>query len=352
MSVAGCGTHSCRIVDRGGGTVAVADVLTDVEWNRTLSDWSTATLTVNPEGDCCERMGRVRAWRHKVIVYRDGVFVWSGPIIHVDWSLGQIEISASDVGAWLDRRVPHATQSFADTDLMEIAQWLIADGFAPDDPGHSVQVVGPAQVRGARDYVQDIGQTGDHLKDLAETGIDFTVLGEKIVLLPENHTASVGRLTDADFPDGLVVAEDGASLITRWVVAGAQAQTGTDASDVVGVAGGVHPYYGLLEKYLEQTSIPDDASAIAAAQAKLRASLPVPVFVDSQNVTISPQAAVDVALLVPGWCLDITSTGTCRTVSQRLKIVSVKVTEDGGSGDTPGSESVQVQVAVTGAEAG
>ncbi|MEU5834461.1 hypothetical protein ABZ820_12425 [Streptomyces diacarni] len=346
MAVAGCGTHTARIIDRSGATVSGTNVLTEVEWTRALDDTSTARIVVNPDGDCCERLGRVRSWRHKLLIYRDDTFVWGGPILQVEWSLGQTEIWAGDVLAWLDRRVPHQTMAFGDSDLTDIASWLIRDGFAPDDPGHAVQVIGKAGVRGARQYLEDVGQTGDHLQDLAETGLDYTAVGDTIILLPETHTASVGRLSDADLPEGLVVAEDGTSLATRWVVAG------DDEGDVLGEAGGPDAYYGLLERYLEQTSIPDDASATAAARSKLRTSLPVPVFIDTQQVTISPEASVDVPKLVPGWCLDITSAQTCRTITQRLKITGLKVTENGGTESTPGSESVQVQVAATGAEAG
>lgn len=345
MAVAGCGTNTARIVDRTGGTIAEASVLTEVEWTRVLDDTSTARVVINPEGDCCERMGEVRSWRHSLVIWRDGELVWAGPIVQVEWRFGEVEVFAQDISAWLARRVPHASMAFTNVDLMEPAKWLIEDGFAPDDPGHTVQVVGPAKVKGSRSYTEDVGQTLDHLLDLADTGIDWTVIGKTFVLLPEDHSASVGRLDDNDFPEGLVVAEDGTSLGTRWVVAG------DEDGEVLGSAGGSHDYYGLLERYVEESSIPDDASAEAVAASKLRSSLPVPVFIDSQQVTISPQAAVDVAQLVPGWCLDITSALTCRKIGQRLKIVGVTVVENGGDGDSPGSESVQVQVAVTGAEA-
>lgn len=344
MAVAGCGTNTARIVDRTGGTIAEATVLTEVEWNRKLDDTSTARVVISPEGDCCERLGDVRSWRHSLVIWRDGQLVWAGPIIQIEWRLGEVEISASDISAWLALRVPHSDMTFTDVDLMTVAKALIEDGFAPDDPGHLVQVLGPAKVKGSRSYTKGVGQTFDHLLDLAATGIDFTVIGKTIVLLPEDHSASIGRLDDNDFPEGLIVAEDGTSLATRWIV------SGDDDGTILGSAGGAHDYYGLLERYIEETSIPDAASAAAAAAARLRASLPVPVFIDSQQVTLSPQAAVDVAQLVPGWCIDITSAQTCRKISQRLKIVGVTVLENGGDGDSPGSESVQVQVAVTGAE--
>ncbi|MEU6497311.1 hypothetical protein ABZ890_44345 [Streptomyces sp. NPDC046984] len=169
--------------------------------------------------------------------------------------------------------------------------------------------------------------------------------GTTNILLPEDWRESVGRLSDADLPEGLEAAEDDTNLATRWVVAG------DDEGDVLGEAGGADEYYGLLERYVEDTSITDDASAALAAQVKVRTSLPVPVFIDSQDVTLSPEAAIDVPKLVPGWCLDVTSNTTCRTITQRLKIVGVKVTEEGGTDDQPGAECVQVQLAAAGSEA-
>jgi hypothetical protein len=346
MAVAGCGTHTAAIIDRSGAMVARADVLIHVEWTRVLDDVSTAEVIIQPDGDCCRTLSAVRSWRHSLAIWRDGRPVWSGPIVDVSWGLGEIQVQAVDVLGWLDRRVPHQDLVFGDdADLAQIAAALIEDGFAPDDPGHSVQIIAPSGVRGARAYDRAIGQTGDHLRDLAETGLDYTAVGSKILLMPETHAVSVGRLTDADLPDGLRVEEDGAALATRWVVAGAE------DGDVLGEAGGIHPYYGLLERYEEQTSLKTNAAATAAARSKLSTSLPVPVFIDTQQVTIDPQAAISVPALVPGWCLDVTTTTTCRDISQRLKIVGLKVTEDGDSGGQPGAESVQVQVAATGAEA-
>ncbi|SOE31812.1 hypothetical protein SAMN05442782_8746 [Streptomyces sp. OK228] len=344
MAVAGCGTHQAMVLDRSGATVAVANVLTEIEWNRTLDAVSSARAVINPDGDCCNRLGRLSTWAHRLVIFRDQRYVWDGPITGISWSLGQVELSAQDVLAWLDHRVIHADKTFTNADLADVAQWLIEDGYAPDDPGHTVQVVGKAGITGSRAYSQNIGQTGDHLAQLAEAGIDYTAIGSKILLLPEDHLASVGRLSDADLPEGLDVAEDGAALVSRWVVAG------SEESGAIGEYGGIDPYYGLHERYVEMSEITDSTSATEAARARRRASLPVPVVVDTQQVTISPLAAIDVPSLVPGWCLDVTSAGTCRTVRQRLKITGVKVTETGGSGDNPGSESVQVQVAATGAE--
>ncbi|WP_146229034.1 poly-gamma-glutamate hydrolase family protein [Streptomyces sp. NWU339] len=338
--------YSARVVDRDGAIVAEASVLTDVEWSRLLNDTSTAQVTVMPDEDCCQQMGQVRSWRHQLYIYRNGVFVWGGPILSVEWSAGQVDVFAADISAWLARRVPHQGLVFNDSDLTDIASWLIRDAFEPDDPGHSVNVVGEAGVRGGREYRRNIGQSLDHLKDLAETGIDFTVVGSQIIILPDGWSQSVGQLIDADLPEGLVVAEDGAALGTRWIVAAGQ------DGELVGDAGGSDAYYGLLERYVEQTSIKTQASAHSAARALLRSSLPVPVFIDTREVTIAPEANIDVASLVPGWSLDISTVTTCRDITQRLKIVGVTVRMGSGGDGAVVQERVQVQVAASGAEAG
>lgn len=323
----GCSTHQALIVDRDGGVVSSADTLVEVEWTRVLDDVSNARILVHPDADCCGSLARVRAWRHKLALFRDGHPVWEGPVLTPKWTAGGVEIQAYDIVAWLDRRVPHQDMRFVDHELAEIAAHLIEDGFRPDDPGHSVQIVEPTRIRGSREYDQDVGQTGDHLRDLAETGLDFTAVGSRILILPENFAGRIGSLTDGDFPAGLSITEDGAALATRWIVHG--------KDGVRGEVGGHDPYYGLLEQSVEQTSILDSASATGAARSRLRANLPAPTFLDSQETTLSPDAAVDVPSLVPGWCVDVTTTATCRTISQSLKLVSVKVSED-GDGETVG----------------
>jgi hypothetical protein len=327
----GCATHTAQIIDRGGAVITQADVLTKVEWNRTLDAISTATVTVQPDGDCCRALSRVRSWRHTLAIYRDGQSCWTGPIVTPQWTADGVTIAAVDIIGWLAYRVPHHDMSFKALDLADIAANLIEDGFAPDDPGHQVQIVAPTRIRGDRSYTKDVGQTADHLDDLADTGLDYTAVGSTILLLPEDFTGRVGSLTDADFPDGLTVSEDGTSLATRVVVAGQQGQDGTP--DIIGTAGGRDAYYGLLESYVSEPSVLDQPSADAAALSHLRASNPAPVFITSQQATLSPDAAVDVPSLVPGWCVDVTTTATCRTISQSMKIHSLKVTED-GSGET------------------
>lgn len=339
----GCAAHTYNITDRDGGQITSSGNLLSVEYNRLLNDTSTAKITVGVTGaQCCAELGNLRSWRHLLNLYRGEDFMWSGFITRVDWSFDRCVITAVDIIGLLDRRVPHQALTFVDKDITEIAAALVDDGLAPDDPGHTTTVIGPASVVAGRTYELAVGQTADHLRDLADTGLDFTAVGNNVVILPDAFADVVGRLSDEDLPEGVTVTEDGASLGTRQIVAGSQAGT------PVGIAGGVNPYYGLLEIYVEQTTMTDQASADAAAAAKLKSNLGVPVYIDTQNVTLAPTANIDVAKLVPGWCVDISSDSTCRTITQRLKITGLNITEDGGSEGSPGAEHVVLQVAATG----
>lgn len=344
----GCATHTYTITDRDGGDVNSSGILTAVTWNRVLNDVSSASVIIGVSGpDCCAELGALRSWRHQLNLYRvnetgASSLVWTGPVVNVDWTQDQVLISAVDVLGWLDRRVPHQDFAFDNTDLVDIAAALIDDGFLPDDPGHTTTIVGQSNVLGGRTYVTNVGQTLDHVRDLADTGIDFTAVGTNAIILPDDFCDVVGRLSDADLPSGLSVSEDGASLATRTIVAG------TEDGDPVGTAGGTNDYYGLLERYFEQRNIPDQLAADQAAAGALGPLLAVPVFIDTQDITLAPTADIDVTLIVPGWCLDVTSDSTCRTITQRLKITGLQVSEDGGTEGNPGQEKVTIQVAAHG----
>lgn len=339
----GCKNHTYTITDRGGGSVTSSGVLTEVDYNRVLNDASTARVTIGVSGEnCCNELKNIRSWRHLLNIFRDGQLVWSGFVVNPTWSAEAVEVQAVDIIGLLDRRVPHQNFTFQNVDLVDIAEELIEDALAPDDPGHDVTIMGESGVTGGRTYEQNIGQSADHLRDLADTGIDFTAVGTNIIIMPDDFCDVVGRLSDEDLPEGLRVAEDGGTLATRQIVAGSE-----DGS-AVGTAGGTNAYYGLLEVYTEQSTITDQASADAAARARLKASLGVPVFIDTQDVTLAPTAAVTVAQLVPGWCVDVSTDITCRPIIQRLKVTGLRVTETGGERDSPGQEKIVVQLTATG----
>lgn len=334
----GCANHHAQVLDRTGAVVCEADSLTQVDWGRMLSDTASARAFIVPQGDCCQRAANIRTMRHRLVIWRGGRPVFDGPIQTVEWSADGVSLTAYDWSSLLDRRLPHSDMDFINTDLCDIAAAMVSDALLPDDPGLSVEVVASSNVYGDRSYRIDVGRSLDHLRDLADTGMDWTVAGSRILLMGDSFCYSIGSLSDNDFPQGLRVVEDGGALVSRWVMwAGPQ---GT----IKASSGGLHDYYGLLESVhdalapqdLGAASVLDQTSADAAVASLLASSLPAPVFIDTGAGPLAPTAPVEVSSLVPGYCLQISSVATCREVTAVQKIFEVRVSE------TSQGESVQV----------
>lgn len=340
----GCANHDVKVLDRDGAVVMTADLLTEVDWSRTLSDVAIARAVVVPQGDCCEQAADIRTWRHRLVIWRASRLVFDGPVQSIEWTADGVELTAYDWSSLLSHRLPHSDMTFVGRDLCDIAAAMLADAYLPDDPGVEIRVVSPSLIFGDRSYSQDVDLCIDHLRDLGDTGIDWTVVGGSILLMGDDFCQTVGSLSDADFPQGLRVIEDGGSLATRWVLwAGPQAA-------IKAQAGGEHPYYGLLESIHDgaapqdfgAASVLDQTSANAAADALLATSLPAPVFIDTGQGPLSPTAPVEVASLIPGYCLEVASTATCRAVTATQKIYEVRVA------DNAAGETVQVICAPAG----
>lgn len=338
----GCGTHHAAITDRRGRTVAEAEVLTKVSWSRRLDMFGVGALEIVPSAGCCGDLGNIRSWHNSMQIWRNGKFVFGGPITGVGWGTDTVQLAGTDVLGWLARRAIHKDQNYRATDLVTIAAGLIEDGYAPDDPGHNVVIKSLAKVNGTRSYYRDASYVLDELVDLADQGLDFTAIGDQIMLMGEDFAPVVGTLTDADFPEGLNITDDGISTATRWIVHGGQATSEGERPAIIGTAdSGQLP---LVEQIVTESGIRSNSDAVAAARSRLASSWPVPLFVDtSQEKTLSPEAAVDVTQLVPGWAVDVHSNSTCRPISTRMKIQGVKVVETGDEG-----ESVSVQLAPIG----
>lgn len=325
----GCASHTASILDRSGAVVCSADVLVEVEWGRLLDETATARAVIVPSRDCCECVGSLRTWMQRLVIWRGDDHVFDGPLTNVIWSRDSVECQALDASGWLGKRLPHTDMAFNQADLVTIARDLITDALQPSDVGVSPRVVSPSFVFGDRAYTTDIGYVLDHLRDLADTGLEWTAVGSEVFLFGEAFCDVAGSLSDSDFPQGLRIVESGASVATRQVMwFGPEANRKADA-------GGVDDSYGLLESLSDAAapqdngaaSVLDQTSADGAVAAMLDASLPAPVFIDTSAGPMSVQANVSVSSLIPGYCLQVSSDATCRSVTAVQKLVEVRVSE-------------------------
>lgn len=342
MGPLGCAEeYTIEIRDRNGAIPYGAVEPSSVEWGRVLDDTSDAVIRVPYSGpDCCELLNLTRTWCNSIAIFSDQEPVWMGPITGLTYTRDETVISARDVTQWLVRRVIKSLLDFTGTnaaDLSSIAEALVRHGYAQDDPGVLAYLhVLPSGIYGERRYEPDTGYVFDQLRELARTGIDFTAIGQRVIIAGEMPLARLPGLTDEHFAGELTVVEDGLAAATAATVLG---------KGVSGTAGGAG-VCGLLEVLQSEEEILDERSAQAEAEAIVAAGYPSPVYLDvPDDAQLTPDAPIGINDLIPGVLVPVTSTETCRTVAAELRLQRVKVafTPDAG-------EQVRVTLAPTGAQ--
>lgn len=323
-----CRADSYRVIvrDKTGPEIVELD-FTQLQWDRRLDDVSEATLTIPPGADCCGKLADIWPWRHELAISRDGDEVWTGPIrVIADCTSGMI-VKATDVLGWLQRRVIHEDHDWTVNLLgaVQAAEELIQDGFAPDDPDvlRHLFTVGTGVV-GGRSYVADSKYVIDALADLAKGSLDFTTIGRRIVLMPSGHELGRTTLVTCDhFAGDVCTSVDGDDAATRTIVTGV---------GVTGTAGGVDPYFGLVELLVDDQRIGRQATADDQAAGLLEGRNPPPLLVQPpQGSGLAPDAPICLSDLVPGVTVPVSVNCTCRAALQdmRLTQLTVNVSADG-----------------------
>jgi hypothetical protein len=256
----GCGTHRAFIYDRGGEyRIGEITPLASIEWHRTRDDISTAQLTTAGFGrDCCDLMSGLYSMRHELVIFRDGVRVWEGPVREVSWQADHVEIFASDVMYYIYRRIlrdgyddRYIYKKPPDTSINNIktvvqrAMLLAQDALARDDPNVSQFLTAFNRNDDAKEsrhllpFQVTVWEEIDELA--ANNGLDYVTVGRRIMFW-DTHNA-IGRLPvmdDSAFLANPIITEYGASLITFSAV--------SDGMGNYGTAGGASDFYGLVEK--------------------------------------------------------------------------------------------------------
>lgn len=323
-----CRADSYRVIvrDRTGPEIIELD-FTQLDWDRRLDDVSEATVQV--PSSCCGKLGDVWPWRHELAVSRDGDEEWAGPIqVIANCANGGIVLKAKDMLSWLDHRVIHNDHDWTalpGIGAVAAAIELIQDGFTPDDPNVLKYLEGfGVGVVGGRSYLANSKYVMDALRDLAKGSVDFTVIGRRIVIMESGYVlGKTPLLTCEHFAGDVCTSVDGEATVTRAVVTGV---------GVTGTAGGVDPYFGLLERLVDDQRIGRQTTADGQAAGLLLGTNPPPVLIQSpQGFGLAPDAPVCLSDLVPGVTVPVSVNCTCRTALQdmRLNTLSVSVTDEG-----------------------
>ena len=326
-----CTADSYRVVvrDRTGAEIVELSDYTDLTWDRRLDDISQAQVTLPANSSCCGKLANVYPWRHEIAISRDSDEVWVGPIRQIgDCTSGMI-IKATDVLGWLERRVIHNDHDWTVALLgaVQAAEELVIDGFAPDDPDvlKWLTTYGTGVI-GGRSYLANSKYVYDALKDLAQGSLDFTTIGRRIVLMESGYELSRTTLLTCDhFQGDVCTAVDGDDAATRTIVTG---------TGVTGTAGGVDPYFGLVELLVDDDRIGRQATADDQAAGLLEGRNPPPLLVQPpQGAGLAPDAPLCLADLVPGVTVPVSVNCTCRPALQDMRLTQLSVTVN-DSGET------------------
>jgi hypothetical protein len=337
-----CGTPSVYVTDRcGERTLYEVTGISELAWGRVIDESSEAAVAISLSGDadmaCCQGIGDTRSWAHGLVIHRDGERVWEGPIVDIGENRDQAVITARDVTAWLDVRTTHTPINHAGNpvDLSLIAAEVIISALEPDDPCIQPYVfVNGSGVTAEKELAPNEEYAGDVLRELARSGLDYTTIGRRILIGPDvggiypGGGVAFAHLLDEHFVGGLTILEAGLEAGTRWIVKG---------DGVTGIAGGIDPYYGLIEQIAKEDGVQQQSLVNASAQSRLAATNPPPLYIDTgQGFGLDPAAPVCIEDLIPGRLLAVTARDHCRQVTEAMRLVAVNVRYTEQAGETVG----------------
>lgn len=315
------------LLTRGGQSI-LAEINPDSGgFDRRLDDTSQLTLTATVGGgldaSCCEALEEAYTWATEIMVYRDGRDAWVGPITNISFEHGLVNITASDLSAWWDRRTLDSLV-FRNEDLTDIFVAMSDNAMESDPSPNLILSATPSGLYGDRtvdgsqhDYARD------HLEELANTGVDWTAYSRTIIVGPQEiPIAPYVTFLDEHFTIPPTIEERGNDKATVVVVKG------------IGVTGIARDedyiqFYGEIVRVFEEPEIFDQASVDEAAQSRLD-YLKDPTFITSpQSGTLKQTAPITVEELIPGIRVRVDSQATCRKIVRDFRLEKVKVEFNG-----------------------
>lgn len=356
----GVGQNRVFVFDRGG-TRMLGELtpLVDVAWGRKRDDISSTTIHLAEWDESMRRfLGSLRSWVHELVVFRDGVRCWEGPITRISASKTQVEIEAKDVMAYVYRRIMrqgyndsyriiNGTQIGQHT-VVERASQIVMNALAYDDPNvlpYLTPLNNPGDAKTSRSVKDFVKTAWEEVDDLAATaGLDYTAIGRRIAFWDTHRP--IGRLPemrDGDFGDSPIVTEYGMSMANVFGVTNNNglyglATKGLDANGLPGSEGFIEQLasaYGESEGQGTEQTLTREAikraieSMTNQAERNISPRWPAPLVVRvPDNTSLNPELNLGINQLVPGVWIPLRSNSTIREVAQWQKLDSIQVTQD------------------------
>ena len=331
--------YSVQVTSRGGyGILAeLSEWLETIDWDRVMDNTALAEVVVRKRAGCTRELAQVDPWATEMRIWRDDKMVFEGPIVEYDERRDVATITAATVDTWMKYR---HLEDVIDHEVLpgvtptSIAREIIEQAFDRDDP----RVLEYLDVRDGGELITrkigDADRTGappnaeQELRSLAGSFCDWTVVGRRIIVWPDNYYLSnIGTL----MPHHLL--GDDWSIRVRGDDYGSEFLMEGDA--VLGRSGGVNARYGLVEQTVRDDTILDTTTADKGAQRlfDIRGARPPRWLVVGEGAQLSAEAPFDIDQLIPGVKLvvDISGDDIAQPFRQNMRLtrVSVGVDEEG-----------------------
>lgn len=347
-----------RLTGQLNPTCRFVEGLIEAEFGAVLDDISTAYVTITAPSDNDGVAGaQLTEWVDELVFYREGnpEPVWLGPIVGSSESMSELTIRAVDrLGSIGDRRSPisHPAlgRSAPTVDPHDLALWLLS---AAEQQGPlGLRLIDPPYASTPPLVTADIAAGDllwDALRDLADSAIDFTVMGPRLYF-----GAPTIQLTDLPQLDTrLHWLEDGAAIET-------DARNMATEIEVLGGGGAVaywpvypdpvSPLFRPLRLIRENVTSEAELERIARDAWAQSQSPTTTVLTDP---SLSPEAPVAVEDLIPGRLVTVHHLRGERELFIRQRLVASTVSVQTIVGDSGGwalaemSVQVELEPAVT-----
>lgn len=302
----GLGRYDVQVWNRGGTRqIARLNDVTQIEWARELDETSTGKVTCVSD----EWADLIHPWMHEIHLFRNRELVWCGPVRDKTYapSTGEVTLDLRDLFAWMDRRVLHDEIDVEQADMADIFKMVLDSALSPDP---SPRISTNLQAAGTKlDFYADPEfqkYAGDYLRELAESGVDFTVLNRTVYIRGEEMDAKpIGILHESHFAEMPVIKESGeVATLLLLTGPGGEFHSHPDFQNTP-QKWADHPY-GLLEVIADATTLfdTDDENAVEKA-AKARYELMKQPQLYVTEATLDKSAPVGINELLPGKRVDI-----------------------------------------------
>lgn len=316
------------LLTRGGGQI-IADINPDDSggFDRRLDGTSELRLVASVGGQleeaCCDALEDAYQWAMEVAVFRDGRDAWVGPITDIKFRWGQVEIFASDLSAWWDRRVS-SSQTYVATDLTDIFVGIHDDAMSTDPTPNIVLQTQLTGIQGNRTIDGSLYlYARDHLQELSHTGVDWTAYGRSIIVGgQEIPAAPYVTLLDEHFTEPPQIEQRGNDQATVVIVRGTGVVAIVRDEEYV-------DFYGEVVRVFNEPDIIDQASADEAAQSRLDYLKDPTFIVTPANASLKSTAPITLPELIPGMRIRVDSQATCRKLVRDFRLERVNVRFNG-----------------------